>query len=74
MFRRLVHGERRMSLEAVRACTPAEMAFYLDDDLTKVRPPEGCVQMTPEEREAYLRRLRSMTPRERLEAAKRGEL
>lgn len=52
--------------------TPAELALALDDDLETPRPPHGGDSMQPHEVEAYARAWRAMTPRDRLERARRG--
>lgn len=52
--------------------TAAELALALDRDLSSKRPPPGETPITNEaEREAYIAKVRSQTPRQRLEETRR---
>lgn len=71
VYRRLMHGESHYWPWEIQRLTEPEMLAALDDDLSKRRPPSyGTALMTDADVQAYLERMRSMTPRERLQAAR----
>ena len=52
----------------------AEIALALDSDFEKPRPPSGFPVMGAGQAQAYARWWRSLTPRQRLDAIRRGEV
>lgn len=56
----------------VKRLTLSEVVLYLRDD--HARDPSGAPCATTAEVEEYIRRVRSLSPRERLELAREGRL
>lgn len=68
--RRLLHGESHYRPWEILRLTEPEILAALDDDLSQRRPPTGGVDLNaPGAAEAYIQRLRAMSPEERLRRA-----
>lgn len=66
-------GKARLKPWEIRRLTLPEMCLLLDDDLEKASPPPGGRRFTSTvERDDWIKELRSMTPLERLQAAREG--
>lgn len=53
MFKALIHGKPRLSIERVLNCTIPEIDLYLDQDLEKPTPAPGERIMTGAEAERF---------------------
>lgn len=62
-------GRTRYAIPTIMAMTEVEVAFSLDQDVEKPRPPMGAKPMSPPEIQAYAAWRRSLTWRQKLEIA-----
>jgi len=70
----LLHGSTGYNtVEKIESCTLTELALALDDNFDPSRPPSGFPAMSAAQSRAYQMWWRGLTPRERLDAIRRGQ-